>query len=106
LKELYTGITTGLIFGFLCGIIVFLIDIVTKSGLGASPLALGVIVGTGLIGACFTGSFLGVLSPVFFAKIGIDPAISAGPIVTAFNDVLSMTIYFIISYSLSLLFFA
>ena len=68
-------------------------------------MALGILVGVGLIGACFTGTFLGVFSPVFFSKIGIDPAISSGPIVTAFNDVLSMTIYFIISYGLSYLFF-
>jgi magnesium transporter len=104
-KELLTGFTTGLIFGISCGIIIYLIDLLTKAGLGASPLALGVMVGVGLIGACFTGTFLGVLSPVFFAKIGIDPAIASGPIVAAFNDVLSMTIYFIISYGLSLLFF-
>ncbi len=104
-KELLTGITTGLIFGLFCGFIIFLIDFITKASMGVSAAALGIMVGSGLLGACFTGTFLGVLSPVFFAKIGIDPAISSGPIVAAFNDVLSMTIYFVISYSLSLLFF-
>ncbi len=104
-KELITGFFTGAIFGFSCGIIVYLIDLVTNTGLGVNPLALGSIVGLGLIGACFTGTFLGVFSPIFFASIGIDPAISSGPIVAAFNDVLSMTIYFIISYGLGLIFF-
>lgn len=104
-KELMTGLTTGLIFGIFCGIIIFLINFFTKTTMGVSPVALGVMVGSGLLGACFTGTFLGVLSPVFFAKFGIDPAIASGPIVAAFNDVLSMTIYFVISYGLSLLFF-
>jgi len=104
-KEMLTGTTIGLIFGIACGGIVYLINLTSSSPFGASPFALAVMVGSGLIGACFTGSFLGVFSPIFFAKIGIDPAIASGPIVAAFNDVLSMSIYFIISYSLSLLFF-
>jgi len=105
-NELLTGLITGLIFGVLCGIIIYLISFITKTQIGISPVALGIMIGIGLLGACFTGTFLGVLSPVFFAKIGIDPAIASGPIVTAFNDILSMTIYFIISYGLFLLFFS
>jgi magnesium transporter len=103
-KELLTGILTGVIFGIFCGFLIFAIDHLTPLGLGVSPIALGVIIGLGLIGACFAGTFLGVFSPLFFSSIKIDPAISAGPIVTAFNDVLSMSIYFVISYFLSLLF--
>ncbi len=105
-KELLTGFSSGLIFGVTCGVIVYLLELLTNTGLGVSPISLGVIVGAGLIGACFSGTFLGVFSPVFFEKVGIDPAIAAGPIVTAFNDVLSMSIYFMISYGLSLLFFS
>ncbi|MBN2478983.1 MAG: magnesium transporter [Parachlamydiales bacterium] len=102
-KELRTGITTGLVFGVLCGIIVYFLDLVIK--INVNPLALSTFVCVGLIGACLTGTFLGVFSPIFFEKVGIDPAIASGPIVAAFNDVLSMTIYFVISYGLSLLFF-
>lgn len=104
-RELLTGLSTGVIFGISCGIIVYFIDYFTQFSLSGNPLLLAVLIGAGLIGACFTGTMLGVFSPVFFDKIGIDPAIASGPIVTAFNDVLSMTIYFVISYGLSLLFF-
>ena len=44
-------------------------------------------------------------SPLFFSRIGVDPAISSGPIVTSFNDFLSMTIYFVIAWGVSTLFF-
>ncbi|MBM3184125.1 MAG: magnesium transporter, partial [Chlamydiae bacterium] len=71
----------------------------------SSPGAVGAIVGIGLVGGCTAGTLLGVLSPLFFARIGVDPAISAGPIVTAFNDFLSMTIYFVIAYSIGNIFF-
>ncbi|NGX55782.1 MAG: Magnesium transporter MgtE [Candidatus Anoxychlamydiales bacterium] len=104
-KELLTGIFTGIVFGIICGFLIYGIDHFTNLGLGVNSIALGTIIGLGLIGACFAGTFLGVFSPLFFESIGIDPAISSGPIVTAFNDVLSMSIYFLISYLLSFLFF-
>ncbi|OGN59332.1 MAG: hypothetical protein A3F40_04275 [Chlamydiae bacterium RIFCSPHIGHO2_12_FULL_27_8] len=104
-KELLTGFLTGSIFGIICTVMVIVINLFTNFNFNVSPTAIGIITGTGLIGACFTGSLLGVLSPVFFESLGIDPAISSGPIVTALNDILSMTIYFFISYGLSILLF-
>ncbi len=105
-KELLSGLFTGAIFGVVCGFIVYLLDMTTGGSLGAaSPGAIAAIVSIGLIGGCFAGTALGVFSPLFFARIGVDPAISAGPIVTAFNDFLSMTIYFVIAWGVSSLFF-
>lgn len=104
-KELYIGALLGLIFGFSLGLIVFLIDWVTGVGGVGSPLAYGLIVGVGLLGACLAGSVLGVFSPLAFSKLGIDPAVSSGPIVTAFNDIISMAIYFLIALGLGSIFF-
>jgi len=97
MKEIMIGIMAGLVFGaagflVLYGMYFFGLDIA-----GSDPLSIGLIVGFGIFGACVTASCLGVLSPLFFAHIGIDPAVAAGPIVTAFNDVLSTTIYCIIA---------
>jgi magnesium transporter len=106
-KELGSGLFTGGIFGVGCGFIVHLLDLITGGALGGpfGPGAVAVIVSVGLIGGCFAGTLLGVFSPLFFQKIGVDPAVSAGPIVTAFNDFLSMTIYFLIAWGVSNLFF-
>jgi magnesium transporter len=98
-KELISGLLIGTIFGVLTGVIVGFLDILGFH-LGANSCSIGLIVGSGLIGACFAGSLLGVFSPIFFAKINVDPAIASGPIVTAFNDFLSMAIYFLIALSL------
>lgn len=100
-KELLIGLTTGTIFGVICGLLVYVLDFVGVSGAGVSPIAVGVIVGMGLMGACLGGTVLGVFSPLFFARIGVDPAVASGPIVTAFNDFLSMSIYFLIAIGLS-----
>jgi magnesium transporter len=105
-KELCSGLFTGAIFGVGCGIIIYLLDLILGGSLGATtPGAVSAIVSIGLIGGCFAGTLLGVFSPLFFSRIGVDPAISAGPIVTAFNDFLSMTIYFVIAWGVSNLFF-
>lgn len=104
-KELMSGLFTGSIFGVLCGFFVYFIDVLSGHTLAAaSPWAVAAIVSSGLIGGCFAGTFLGVFSPLFFSRIGIDPAISSGPIVTAFNDFLSMTIYFVIAWGISSMF--
>jgi len=105
-KELMSGVFTGLIFGLSCGLIVYLLGLIAGTSLAfAPPSAVAAIISIGLIGGCCAGTFLGVLSPLFFARIGVDPAISAGPIVTSLNDFLSMTIYFLIAWGVSSLFF-
>lgn len=105
-KELFSGLFTGSIFGACSGILVYLFDLFSGGALGsATPFATSAIVSLGLIGGCFAGTFLGVFSPLFFSRIGVDPAISAGPIVTAFNDFLSMTIYFVIAWGVSNFFY-
>lgn len=105
-KELCSGLFTGTVFGVSCSGFIYLLDYMTSGALGTpTPVALAVIVGVGLVGGCFAGTLLGVFSPLFFARIGVDPAISAGPIVTAFNDILSMSIYFLIAWGVSSLFF-
>jgi magnesium transporter len=105
LKELFSGLFTGAIFGVACGLLIYLLNSISGSNMGpASPVAVAAIVSSGLIGGCFAGTLLGVFSPLFFSRIGVDPAISAGPIVTAFNDFLSMTIYFVIAWGISNLF--
>ncbi len=101
IKELLIGLCAGLFFGVVCGLLVYLMDFVGLAGISASPWAIGVIVSTGLLGACLAGTLLGVLSPFFFYRVGVDPAVASGPIVTAVNDFLSMSIYFLIAMGIS-----
>lgn len=97
LKEIALGLFTGAVFGVISGIFVYALNAQGVFVISATPVAIGLIVGTGLFGACITGTLLGVFSPIFFSRIGVDPAVSSGPIVTAFNDFLSISIYFLIA---------
>jgi len=89
LKEVGIGLLIASTFGLACGIIVYLLNLWEIQHMGTDPLSLGVLVSSGLFAACMTATLLGTCSPFFFARIGIDPAVASGPIVTAFNDVSS-----------------
>jgi magnesium transporter len=95
-KELGIGLLIGLIFGIFCGLAVYLLNHAGIHNAG-DPVAVGTTVSVGLLGACLLATILGSLSPFFFARFGIDPAVASGPIVTAFNDVLSTLMFFLIA---------
>ncbi len=101
IKEITIGLGAGSFFGVLCGFLVWSLDFLGFAGVNINPALVGLIVGSGLLGACLAGTLLGVFSPLFFVRIGVDPAIASGPIVTAVNDFLSMSIYFLISIGLT-----
>lgn len=96
-KEGAIGLLTGIFFGTLCGFVVYLLNLLGVGEFSGHPLQLGVMVAFGLLGASLTATTLGVGAPFFFVKIGVDPALASGPIVTAFNDIMSMIIFFLIS---------
>ncbi|MDA0690499.1 MAG: magnesium transporter [Nitrospinae bacterium] len=88
-SELAVGCINGLIFGVLCGVV---LTASSRTLIQISPL-LGLTVGLGIIMAVSLSSLLGSLTPIFFLKAGIDPAISTGPMVIVLNDILGLTIY-------------
>jgi magnesium transporter len=96
-KEMSSGALTGLAFGLLAGVVVYTFNMLGTDAAGPSPIVVSGIVSTGIFGACMTATGLGVFSPFFFARIGVDPAVAAGPIVTAFNDALSTAMFILIA---------
>ena len=48
---------------------------------------------TGMFSAIMVATTLGLFLPFLFRRIGIDPAISSGPLVTTANDSISVAIY-------------
>lgn len=104
ISELSIGLLIGIVFGLVCGIFVYLLNRLDIHYMGSEPFMLGLIVSCGLFGACIMATLLGTLSPFFFAKFRIDPAVASGPIVTAFNDVLSTLMYIFVAKAISSLF--
>ena len=61
-------------------------------GASAAPVQVFAL-GLAMFSAIMVSTTLGLVLPFLFRRIGIDPAISSGPIVTTANDSISVTIY-------------
>jgi magnesium transporter len=65
----------------------------TAGATHAPPGQLVVAFGVAMFSAIMVATTLGLLLPFAFRRLGIDPAISAGPLVTTANDSISVAIY-------------
>lgn len=54
-------------------------------------------VGWAMTSAILVAAALGILLPFGFRRLGVDPAIASGPLVTTMNDVVSVSIYMTIA---------
>lgn len=86
-QRLLKEIKVSLFNGTVCGILLFAIVAL----LGQAPFAL--ILALSMITVILNASFLGAGIPVILKKIGIDPAIATGPLITTFNDIVGLSIY-------------
>ncbi len=80
--------SVGLIMGVMAGFTTFLMILVFY---GDSMV--GIRVASTLILSMSTAALFGMLIPMSFKKLGIDPAIASGPLVTSFCDMLSVSMY-------------
>ncbi|MEE9593892.1 MAG: magnesium transporter [Candidatus Hydrothermarchaeales archaeon] len=85
LREIRVGMLMGLAVGIGVGI--------AALAWHKSPM-LGLVVGVSMFFAVTVASTMGVLAPSIFDRLGIDPAITAGPFITTASDVTGLIIYF------------
>ncbi len=103
-KEVRVGFTNGLLIGtlaftFIGLYLTFLANSPEmQSGFGFEVSA---CIGFSLLVAMTVASLDGTLIPMLFKKIGIDPAVASGPLITTINDLIAVCTY----YGLSLLLF-
>ncbi|MCK4352079.1 magnesium transporter [candidate division WOR-3 bacterium] len=84
-KEFLIGILVGIGLGIVASIRAFA---------GQRALMLGLTVGLSMTAAITVATTLGGLLPIVFKKLGFDPALTSGPLVTTIMDITSLLIYF------------
>ncbi|MBU9723789.1 MULTISPECIES: magnesium transporter [Bacillaceae] len=94
LKLVWRELKVGIIIGITCGILVFLVATIWQS------LIFGFVVGFSLFVTLIIGTMAGTIIPLVLYKIGFDPAVASGPLITTLNDIFSLLIYFGIATSL------
>jgi len=96
LREIRVALVVALVCACIAGIVatLWLQNFpVEKFESSHAPL-LGAAVGLAMFCAILLSTLLGFCLPYAFRSIGIDPAISSGPLVTTANDVISYIAYF------------
>ena len=91
-RILFREMRVALVMGVACGIAVGLV-----AHFWHHNSTLGFVVGLAMICSISAASLMGTLAPAAFKKLGVDPAISAGPFVTTANDIVGILIYFTIA---------
>jgi len=60
-------------------------------------IAFGFTVGISMATGIVIATTLGTLLPIIFQKLGVDPALMSGPLLTTFMDITSLLVYFSIA---------
>jgi magnesium transporter len=100
---LFVALACGIIGGLIC---TFLPNLINATALAGDPaeasmksiqfaqhLRIVCAFGIAMFSAIMVATTLGLFLPFLFRRIGIDPAISSGPLVTTANDSISVAIY-------------
>ncbi len=90
-RELLMGLALGISLGAIAYFRVFLQD---------HHLLIGIIVASALVVTLLTANLVGALLPLFLRRIGLDPALTAGPFIATIIDAIGIAIYFQIAFLL------
>ncbi|MGI6110572.1 MAG: magnesium transporter [Eubacteriaceae bacterium] len=93
-KEMQIGGTNGLLLGSMAFLCVGLYLHLFKAYAWAASFQISGCVGLALFLAMIISSFVGTITPIFFHKIKIDPAVASGPLITTINDLVAVVAYY------------
>jgi len=87
-EEVWRQFKIALGLGVVCGaVLTVLANIWMKNSM------VGIIVGLSIFVVVVWSNFVGVVTPMIFKRLRIDPAIASGPFITTLNDVIGVAIY-------------
>lgn len=93
-KEMRVGLLNGLLIGALSVVAVGLYIFLFKGKDILYAFAMSGCIGISLLLAIIVSSAVGTLTPLFFKKINIDPAVASGPMITTLNDLVAVVAYY------------
>lgn len=99
LKESRIGLTNGFILGILSFVIIggYL---VLKGNAVSFAFAVSGCLGAAMVLAMLISSLSGTIIPILFQKIGVDPAVASGPLITTVNDLVAVIAYYGLSWTI------
>ncbi|WP_283651128.1 magnesium transporter [Ileibacterium valens] len=93
-KEAKVGFTNGLITGLVSFIFLGLYIHLAKGYGWFDAYAISGCIGVALWLAMLISSITGTTIPLLFKKVGVDPAVASGPLITTVNDLVGVVTYY------------
>lgn len=91
-KKLWSSIkkeaATAILMAAVCGFVLGLVSVIWSK-----HLPFGIVIGGALTCSMLTAGMMGTLIPVISKRLGFDPATTAGPFETAFQDVVGFAVF-------------
>ncbi len=88
-EHLFNEIKIGILVAVTCGLIIGVVALIWQGN-----VVLGLVVGLAMMCSILTATIVGTTVPFIVNKVGIDPAVAAGPFITTVIDASSLFIYF------------
>jgi len=86
--------SNGAILGILSFLVLGLYIALFKGKTWAFAYAVSGCIGLSLLVAMLVSSAVGTCIPLFFKKVGVDPAVASGPLITTVNDLVAVITYY------------
>ena len=97
-KEVRIALTNGLLLGILSFAAIGVYIALSKHTGWDYAFAVSGCVGAALVLSMLISGFVGTSIPLLFDKIGVDPAVASGPLITTVNDLVAVVTYYGLAY--------
>ena len=94
------GLLIGTVAFVLIGAYLQIFEASFIQSIGISGFMISACIGASLFIAMLIASLVGTLTPLLFKRIGIDPAVASGPLITTVNDFVAVCVYYGVSFLL------
>jgi magnesium transporter len=81
-------VSTTLLMALVCGLVLGIISVIWSK-----KIPFGIVIGGAMTCSMLTASLMGTVIPVLSKRLGFDPATTAGPFETAFQDVVGFGVF-------------
>ncbi len=92
-KETRVGILNGLLLGLLSFIAIGLY-LMASGNTAVFAFSVSGCLGIAMVLAMLASSLSGTIIPILFKKLGVDPAVASGPLITTVNDLVAVISYY------------
>ena len=93
-KEARVGLINGFILGALSFLLVGLYLVALKGQPAAGAFSISFCTGAALVISILLSSVSGTVIPLIFKRLGVDPAVASGPLITTINDLVAVVVYY------------